>query len=242
MKKVAIVTGSAQGIGKAAVRRIAKDGMDVVIADLNYEKALEVAQEIIEEYHVKALAIKVDVADEESVKEMINEVVKAFGTVDVLVNNAAMGSKTKNFEDFSKADWDLIMNINFMSVVNCCKHIIPLFKAKRSGKIINVSSMAGFTGGELASPMYSAAKAAVISVTKTLAKQLGPHGVTANAIAPSTVITEMTEGFDYDVSAVALGRFAKPEDMGDVIAFLASDDSRYITGATIHVNGGTIML
>lgn len=102
--------------------------------------------------------------------------------------------------------------------------------------------MAGFTGGELASPMYSAAKAAVISVTKTLAKQLGPHGVTANAIAPSTVITEMTEGFDYDVSAVALGRFAKPEDMGDVIAFLASDDSRYITGATIHVNGGTIML
>ena len=238
MAKVAIITGAGQGIGKACAEKIANKGNNVVIADLNIELAEKTAEEIAKKYNVEAIAIKVNVADNDSCVEMVNKTIEKFGTVDILINNAGICKNIKPFEEVDDAEWDLILNVNLRGTINCSRAVIPTMKDKKYGRIVNMASMAGELGGIAVSPAYSVSKAGVICLTKSLAKYLGPIGdITCNAIAPGLIATEMQSKLNTDVSAVPLRRQGTPEEVGDVAAWLSSDESSYVSGMTIDVNG-----
>lgn len=241
MSKTAIVTGAGQGIGKAVANRLAKDGMNVVIADINLETAEAAAREIAAAHGVETLALKCDVSNEENVQATVKAVVEKFGTVDVLVNNAGILSLKKPFVEYTKADWDRIFGINLMGDVYFCKAVIPYLKAQKSGRIINMASQSAETGGLAASPVYAASKAAVVCMTKSLAGEMGPFNVTVNSVAPGYIMTEMTKDAGYDPNTVPAKRLGTPEEVADAIAFLAGEDSRYVTGMILDVNGGTVM-
>ena len=240
-KKVAIITGAGQGIGKAIARRLAKDGMNIAIADINLETAQAAADEIAKEFGGEAMAIKCNVSQEEEVNAAVQAVLDRFGTIDVLVNNAGVLSLKKPFVEYTKADWDKLFSINFMGDVFFCKAVIPTLKEKKSGRIINMSSQSAETGGMAASPVYSATKAAVWCMSKSLANELGAFGINVNAVAPGLIATEMTKNADYRDDMVPLGRLGTPEDVADAVAFLAGNDGRYVTGMILDVNGGTVM-
>ena len=240
-KKVAIITGAGQGIGKAIARRLAKDGMNIVIADINLETAKAAADEIAKEFGGEAMAIKCNVSQEEEVNAAVQAVLDRFGTIDVLVNNAGVLSLKKPFVEYTKADWDKLFSINFMGDVFFCKAVIPTLKEKKSGRIINMSSQSAETGGMAASPVYSATKAAVWCMIKSLANELGAFGINVNAVAPGLIATEMTKNAGYRDDMVPLGRLGTPEDVADAVAFLAGNDGRYVTGMILDVNGGTVM-
>ena len=240
-KKVAIVTGAGQGIGKAIARRLAKDGMSIAIADINLETAQAAADEIAKEFGGEAMAVKCNVAQEEEVNAAVQAVLDRFGTIDVLINNAGVLSLKKPFVEYTKADWDKLFSINFMGDVFFCKAVIPTLKAKKSGRIINMSSQSAETGGMAASPVYSATKAAVWGMSKSLANELGAFGINVNAVAPGLIATEMTKNAGYRDDMVPLGRLGTPEDVADAVAFLAGNDGRYVTGMILDVNGGTVM-
>ena len=240
-KKVAIVTGAGQGIGKAIARRLAKDGMNIAIADINLETAQAAADEIAKEFGGEAMAVKCNVAQEEEVNAAVQAVLDRFGTIDVLINNAGVLSLKKPFVEYTKADWDKLFSINFMGDVFFCKAVIPTLKAKKSGRIINMSSQSAETGGMAASPVYSATKAAVWCMSKSLANELGAFGINVNAVAPGLIATEMTKNAGYRDDMVPLGRLGTPEDVADAVAFLAGNDGRYVTGMILDVNGGTVM-
>ena len=238
MAKVAIITGAGQGIGKACAEKIANKGNNVVIADLNIELAEKTAEEIAKKYNVEAIAIKVNVADNDSCVEMVNKTIEKFGTVDILINNAGICKNIKPFEEVDDAEWDLILNVNLRGTINCSRAVIPTMKDKKYGRIVNMASMAGELGGIAVSPAYSVSKAGVICLTKSLAKYLGPIGdSTCNAIAPGLIATEMQSKLNTDVSGVPLRRQGTPEEVGDVAAWLSSDESSYVSGMTIDVNG-----
>ena len=240
-KKVAIITGAGQGIGKAIARRLAKDGMNIAIADINLETAQAAADEIAKEFGGEAMAIKCNVSQEEEVNAAVQAVLYRFGTIDVLVNNAGVLSLKKPFVEYTKADWDKLFSINFMGDVFFCKAVIPTLKEKKSGRIINMSSQSAETGGMAASPVYSATKAAVWCMSKSLANELGAFGINVNAVAPGLIATEMTKNAGYRDDMVPLGRLGTPEDVADAVAFLAGNDGRYVTGMILDVNGGTVM-
>lgn len=236
--KVAIVTGAGQGIGKASALKLAERGVSVVIADINLNVAKKAAEEISKKTNVMILPIKVDIADENSVKEMVSTTVEKFGTVDVLVNNAGICRPIKDLESVEKSEWDAIINVNLMGAVYCCKAVMPIFKEKKYGKIINMASLAGENGSMAVSTAYGATKAGVINLTKSLAKQLGKYNITVNAIAPGLIATDMTADLGYDPETIPMKRLGTPEDVAGAVCFLESDDSDYITGLTIDVNGG----
>ena len=240
-KKVAIITGAGQGIGKAIARRLAKDGMNIAIADINLETAQAAADEIAKEFGGEAMAIKCNVSQEEEVNAAVQAVLDRFGTIDVLVNNAGVLSLKKPFVEYTKADWNKLFSINFMGDVFFCKAVIPTLKEKKSGRIINMSSQSAETGGMAASPVYSATKAAVWCMSKSLANELGAFGINVNAVAPGLIATEMTKNAGYRDDMVPLGRLGTPEDVADAVAFLAGNDGRYVTGMILDVNGGTVM-
>ena len=240
-KKVAIITGAGQGIGKAIARRLAKDGMNIAIADINLETAQAAADEIAKEFGGEAMAIKCNVSQEEEVNAAVQAVLDRFGTIDVLVNNAGVLSLKKPFVEYTKADWDKLFSINFMGDVFFCKAVIPTLKEKKSGRIINMSSQSAETGGMAASPVYSATKAAVWCMSKSLANELGAFGINVNAVAPGLIATEMTKNAGYRDDMVPLGRLGTPEDVADAVAFLAGNDGRYVTGMILDVNGGTVL-
>ena len=186
MSKAAIVTGAAQGIGKAIAARLVKDGMRVAIVDINQEAAVAAAEELAGQYGAETMAVQCDVSQEEQVNTAVQKVLERFGTVDVLVNNAGILSLKKPFVEYTKADWDKIFGINFMGDVFFCKAVIPTMKEKKAGRIINMASQSAETGGLAASPIYAASKAAVWCMTKSLAGEMGPYQVTVNAVAPAT--------------------------------------------------------
>ena len=223
MSKAAIVTGAAQGIGKAIAARLVKDGMRVAIVDINQEAAVAAAEELAGQYGAETMAVQCDVSQEEQVNTAVQKVLERFGTVDVLVNNAGILSLKKPFVEYTKADWDKIFGINFMGDVFFCKAVIPTMKEKKSGRIINMASQSAETGGLAASPIYAASKAAV------------------NAVAPGYIMTEMTRNAGYRDDMVPMRRLGTPEDVAGVVGFLASEDSRYVTGMIVDVNGGTVM-
>jgi len=237
--RVAIVTGGGQGIGREMCLLFAREGANIVVAEHNSETAKAVAAEA-QALNVRSIAVQTDVASSESVRAMVKGALDTFGRVDILVNNAGIFSYTR-IEDCTEAEWDRMMAVNLKGPFLCSQAVMPAMKAQRYGRIVNLGSLAGQVGGLVASAPYSASKAGVMCLTKSLARVLGPYGVTVNAIAPGVVDTAMAKNHPDMTAQMPLGRVAQPKDIANTALFLASDESAYITGATLNVNGGMFM-
>ena len=239
--KVAIVTGSSRGIGKYTAIELAKNGFSVVV---NYNKSEYEANKVVNEIlnlNQNCISIKADVSKFSEAKMLVDESIRRFGKIDVLVNNAGI-SLSKIFQDVSEDEWKNLFNVNIGSVFNCCSCIAHHMISRKSGKIINVSSVWGIYGASMESH-YSASKAAVIGFTKSIAKELGPSGISVNCVAPGVIDTDMNNNLtSYDKEILKertpLGRIGSPLDVAKCISFLASDDSNFITGEVIEVAGG----
>lgn len=241
--KVALVTGSAQGIGKAIAISLAREGADVIISDVNLEKAEETAKEI-GAMGVKTLAIKANVADFAEVEGMIDKVIAEFKKIDILVNNAGI-TRDNLIVRMKEEDWDLVLDINLKGTFNCIKAAIRPMSKQRSGKIISIASIVGVMGNA-GQANYVASKAGVIGLTKTVAREYANRGINVNAVAPGFIDTAMTQALSQDVrdnlaKQIPMGRLGTSEDVADAVKFLASDKANYITGQVIHVNGGMWM-
>jgi len=239
--KTVIVTGAARSIGAAIAMAFAKQGaVGIVIVDIDLGAAMLTAEKIQSETGCRCIAIKADVSDENDVKNVFDIALKEFGTVDIMVNNAGV-CRIVSIEEIAIKDWDRTMDINLKGTFLFSREALKVMKTQGNGKIVNIASQAGKIGGLVAGPDYSASKAAVICLTKTLAKAGAPYNINVNSVAPGLIGTEMTQTFGYDKSAVPLGRIGTSEEVADVVVFLASEMSRYITGACIDVNGGMTM-
>ncbi|MBN1671960.1 MAG: 3-oxoacyl-ACP reductase FabG [Kiritimatiellae bacterium] len=243
-KPIAIVTGAGQGIGRAIAFALAKDGVVPVVADLNSDTAHAVAAKLAAA-GVDALGIAVDVSDVAAVDRMVQRVADKYGTVHILVNNAGILHATP-IEDIREEEWDQIMAVNLKSVFFCSQKVLPHMKRNGKGRIINISSLAGRMGGYKNGLAYSASKAGIIGLTMGFARRVAMHGITVNAVAPGTTESDIIRPFSDDKiaelrSRVPLGRLGKPEDIAELVRFLASDAAGFITGAVIDVNGGMFM-
>ncbi|MGY0373763.1 3-oxoacyl-[acyl-carrier-protein] reductase [Clostridium sp. JNZ J1-5] len=239
--KNAIVTGASRGIGRAIAIKFAELGANVV---LNYRSDINSVQEVVKEIEskgVKALAIQGDVSSFEDSKKIIDEAMEKLGSVDILVNNAGI-TKDSLIMRMKEEEFDKVIEVNLKGVFNCIKHAIPVMVKQRSGKIINISSVVGLSGNA-GQANYAAAKAGIIGLTKSVAKEIASRGITANAIAPGFIQTDMTETLGEKVKEnikanIPLKRLGSPEDIANTAAFLASDMASYITGQVISVDGG----
>ena len=239
--KVALVTGSSRGIGRAVAISLAKAGADVVV---NYAGRLDAAQEtagLIEEVGGRALLVKADVADAGQVKAMVDKTQKEFGHLDILVNNAGI-TKDNLIMRMKDEDWDAVLNTNLKGVFNCCRAVARLMLKARAGRIVNISSVVGLCGNP-GQVNYSAAKAGINGLTRTLAGELGSRNITVNVIAPGFINTEMTaelppEAKERLSKRIPLGRLGIPEEIAGVVTFLCSPAAEYITGQVITVDGG----
>jgi NAD(P)-dependent dehydrogenase (short-subunit alcohol dehydrogenase family) len=246
--KYAVITGGAVGIGRTTALSFGDEGADVVIADLDGERGEKTAVEVGAK-GVKARAFVADVTSRLAVEKMFSEASEFMGGVDILVTCAGGYTKYGKFEDIAEDEWDRMIELNLKSVYLCCKAVLPFMKERGWGRIINLGSRAGRSASGGTSPAhYGSAKGAVSILTQYIAKEVGPYGITANTVAPSTTLTERVEKLltaekrEMFIKDCPLGYLAQPEEISGVITFLASDESRYITGATIDVNGGRLML
>lgn len=247
--KVAIVTGAARGLGQEYGLQLGRRGAAVVLADLN---DCAESEALLRAEGIDVLSVKVDVADETSTKSMADAAVEKFGRIDILVNNAALWADLKNtpFSDIDPAIWDRCMAVNVKGVWNCSKAVFPAMKKAEGGSIINIASLAATYGMPYALH-YTASKAAVIGITRGLAREVGRNWIRVNSVAPSLVMTEATSQFfddklDKATDAIKAGQCLKgnlvPQDVVGAVLFLAGDDSRFITGQTLMVDGGTTLL
>lgn len=242
--KVAIVTGGAQGIGYAVAETLAQRGASVMIADVITEKAESAAKEIAEKTGQRVVAQTVDVTDSASVKAMVDAVIEQFGKVDILVNNAGI-TRDNLVMRISEADWDAVLDINLKGAFNCAQAVIRPMMKQRYGRIINMSSVSGVVG-QAGQANYSSSKAGLLGLTKALAKEVGSRNITVNAIAPGFIETRLTANLpqelrDFSIKLTPVGRFGKPEDIANAVAFLVAEESSFITGATLQVDGGMAM-
>jgi NAD(P)-dependent dehydrogenase (short-subunit alcohol dehydrogenase family) len=242
--KVAIVTGAGQGVGKGTAHVLAREGAKVVIADLNGERAKATA-ELIQSKGGEALAYVVDVMNAAQVKSMVEAALESFRGLHILVNNAVAPSVNAPFAQSKEQDWDQDLGVGLKGYLICTRAVINLFLEQNYGRIISVSSSAGKMGSpNLAA--YSAAKGAIIAFTKALARELAKTGVTVNSVAPGAVNTPMQDRLSDEFKAhmrstIPMGRYAEPEEIGEMVAFLASDRANYITGQVYSVDGGRTM-
>ncbi|MFQ6014938.1 MAG: 3-oxoacyl-[acyl-carrier-protein] reductase [Anaerolineae bacterium] len=241
--KVAVVTGAAQGIGRAIAETLAKRGADVALADLNLEKAEAVAKGIAADTSRRAIAIEVDVADNASAKAMIDRVIAEFGRIDILVNNAGI-TRDNLIMRMKEADWDLVINVNLKGAWNCSKAAIRRMMKQHYGRIVNITSVSG-VAGQAGQTNYSSSKAGLIGFTKALAKEVGSRNITVNAVAPGFIQTDLTADLPQELKDMALeltplGRFGTTEDVAKAVAFFASDEAGFITGQVLRVDGGMI--
>lgn len=243
MKNV-LITGASRGIGKATAIAFARAGYFVII---NYNKskesAIELQKELTDE-NLKSTTYQADVSDYDKVLEMVNYCEENFGAIDVLVNNAGIAQQ-KLFTDLTKDDWKRMMSVDLDGVFNCCRLVLPKMISRHSGKIINLSSIWGISGASC-EVHYSAAKAAVIGLTKALAKEVGPSNITVNAVAPGCIDTEMNSNISEDIKKelceeTPLCRFGSPNDIANAILFLASPAADFITGQILSPNGGFVI-
>jgi len=237
------VTGAAQGIGKAIAMLLAQKGADIVISDINLEKAEETAKEV-EAIGQRAMAIKVDVANTNDVECMIEAVLERFGQIDILVNNAGI-VRDKLILRMTEEDWDAVLNVNLKGTFNCTKAVVKHMSKQRRGKIVNIASVVGEMGNA-GQANYSASKAGVIGLTKTIAREFAQRGINVNAIAPGYIETPMTEVLPEKVKEelrrmIPMERLGRPEDVAEAVLFLVSEASGYITGQVLNVNGGIYM-
>lgn len=242
--KVALITGGSRGIGRATALELASLGAKVAV---NYAGSEGKAQEVVEEIKAmggEAIKIKADVANSEEVQAMIKEVIGTFGSLDILVNNAGI-TRDNLLMRMKEDEWDSVIATNLKGVFLCTKAVSRQMMKQRSGRIINISSIVGVSGNA-GQANYVAAKAGVIGLTKTSAQELAARGITVNAIAPGFIATDMTDELSEEVkngilSQVPLAKFGEVADVAKVVAFLASEGSKYMTGQTLHVDGGMVM-
>ncbi|MBI3991412.1 MAG: 3-oxoacyl-[acyl-carrier-protein] reductase [Candidatus Omnitrophica bacterium] len=242
--RVALITGAAQGIGRDIALKFASEGADIVVADINLQKAAQTQAEI-EALGSKALALELDVTDYVKVTEAVNKILDKFGKVDILVNNAGI-TKDGLMLRMGDAEWDTVLNVNLKGTFNCTKSVSRLMIKQRSGKIVNIASIIGIIGNP-GQANYAASKAGIIALTKTAAKELASRNINVNAIAPGFIQTDMTARLPEELKqkmlgVIPLGRFGSAADVAAASVFLASEEAGYITGQTIIVDGGMVMV
>ncbi len=241
--KSAIVTGGSQGIGTASSLMLAEEGADVCLTYRKHKEEAEAVKEQIEAMGRKALAIKCDISSFAEAETVVKATVEAFGKLDILVNNAGMNWDGVCWK-MTEEQWDRVLDVNLKGYFNFTRHTAPLFKEQKYGRVINVTSINGLRG-KFGQTNYSASKAGIVGFTKAVAKELGAFGVTVNAVAPGLIETAMLKEseardkiIDMAMAEIVLKRVGQPEDLANVIAFLASDKAKHVTGEVIKVDGG----
>ena len=244
MSQVALITGGANGIGRAVAHRMAAGGMSVVIADCDGAAAESVKSEIAESGG-KAEALSVDVTRANEIKALVTDVGKRYGQIDVLANIAGGSFYTKRIEEFTWAEWKEVIDVNLKGTFLMCREVAPIMQRQKRGRILNTASNYGLTGAALRTP-YAAAKAGIIAFSKSLAQELAPYGILVNTVAPGPTDTprvmgkESPEARRQRWSNIPLGRTGRPEDIAEAFFFLTTPESAWITGQTFHVNGGLV--
>jgi len=242
--KVALVTGASRGIGRAIAISLAEAGADVAVNYAGNEQAAIETAEAVRACGRQAITIKADVGEAQQVEDMVKQVLEQLGKLDILVNNAGI-TRDNLLMRMKEDEFDQVINTNLKGVFNCMKAVTRSMMKQRSGRIINISSIVGVTGNP-GQTNYVAAKAGVIGMTKSAAKELASRGITVNCVAPGFIETEMTDQLSADIREqllrqIPLGRLGQPEDISRIVRLLASDDASYMTGQTIHIDGGMYM-
>jgi 3-oxoacyl-[acyl-carrier protein] reductase len=241
--KVALVTGGAQGIGRAVAGVLARNGADVAISDINVETARATTSEI-EKMGRRSVAIEANVARFEDGERMVRETVEALGRIDILINNAGI-TRDKLLFRMTEEDWDAVLDVNLKGAFNCTRAAVRYMAKQKSGKIVNIASVVGMMGNS-GQANYAASKAGLIGFTKTVAREFGSRGITANAVAPGYIDTPMTEVLPENIKEalkklIPLSRLGTPEDVANAVLYLVTGASDYVTGQVIQVNGGLYM-
>lgn len=244
MTKSALVTGASRGIGRSIAIQLAEEGYNVVVNYAGNKEKADAAVEEIKAKGVESFAIQANVANSDEVKAMIKEVVSQFGSVDVLVNNAGI-TRDNLLMRMKEQEWDDVIDTNLKGVFNCIQKVTPQMLRQKGGAIINLSSVVGAVGNP-GQANYVATKAGVIGLTKSAAKELASRHITVNAVAPGFIVSDMTDALSDELKAqmleqIPLAEFGEDSDIAHTVAFLASEKAKYITGQTIHVNGGMYM-
>lgn len=239
--KVSLITGSTRGIGKAIAEKLAASGSTVIITGTSREKAEAVAKEISEKYSVDAFGVEMNLLSEESIKKAFEEINQKVDGIDILVNNAGI-TRDKLFLRMSLQDWEEVIKVNLTGTFLVTQNAIKKMLKQRWGRIVNISSVVGFTGN-VGQTNYATTKAGLVGFTKSLAKELAPRNILVNAVAPGFIETDMTAVLSDEIKEnykkqIPMGRFGSPEEVANVVLFLVSDLASYITGEVIHVNGG----
>jgi 3-oxoacyl-[acyl-carrier protein] reductase len=243
--KVAVVTGGAQGIGRAIALALAREGAKLVVADLQREKAKTVAEEA-QALGVEAISVETDVSKEASVKNLAGQTLRRFGRVDILVNDAGIFPQARVAE-MTEEDWDRVIDVNLGGNFLCCRAFVPTMRAQKSGRVVGIASGIAHTGA-VGGAHYAASKAGIVGFIKALAREVGPDGITANAICPSIIDTALPRGHRSEAELRErllrnpLGHLMQPEDLVGAVLFLVSDAAAYITGQAVNVNCGTVMI
>ncbi|HQU27705.1 MAG: 3-oxoacyl-[acyl-carrier-protein] reductase [Nitrospira sp.] len=243
MGKIAVVTGAARGIGQAVATMLARDGADVVVADIEASRCEETVN-LIRQAGRKAMALGVNVGEWEQVKGMVDQIVQEWGRVDILVNNAGI-TRDGLLMRMKEEDWQAVLQVNLTGTFFCSKAVLPTMSKQRSGRIVNIASIVGAIGN-VGQANYAASKAAVIGLTKTVAREYAGRNVTVNAVAPGFIDTAMTQQLSPEIKEALLNqipckRLGQASDVAEAVCFLSSDKAGYITGHVLHVNGGMHM-
>jgi 3-oxoacyl-[acyl-carrier protein] reductase len=242
--RIAIVTGAARGIGFAAAEKLAENGASVVLGDLN-EPLVQEAAGRLKAKRYEALAVRMDVGRNDSIREAIAAAVKAFGGIDIVVNNAGILSAL-SIEEMTREEWDKVLNVNLGGTFFVIQAALPFLKKSQNPRIINISSLTGRNGGFEGSMCYAASKGGVISITRGMARRLAPFNITVNAVCPGPTETEILKGYTSEAqerqrNVSLLRRLGQPEEIAAAICYLASTEAAFVTGAMLDVNGGAYM-
>lgn len=245
--KITIVTGAGRGMGEAIAKKLSIFGATVIVNDLDESMMNKVVKEI-KKSDRDALGYRADVGTYLQVERMVDEVVSKYGSIDILVNNAGILRRRESIEEIDDKEWDLVMKINVKGVFNCSKVVLKYMKEKKSGKIVNVSSSAGRSTSELGGAHYTASKAAVLGLTRHLAREAAPYNINVNSICPGLIDTPMIrettsiKELDKWREEIPMGKLGEPGSVADLVLFLVSDASAYINGATIDINGASLLI
>lgn len=246
-QKIALVTGAGRGMGQAVARTLAAEGASVFVNDINEQNAAMTVT-MIREARGTAFVAVADISEWNAVWQMVDHIVEQHKSVDILVNNAGILRTTSPLEEIADAEWDLMMAVNVKGAFNCTKAVLPIMKAQRSGKIVNISSSAGRSTSTFGGAHYTTSKAAILGLTRHTAREAAPYNINVNAIAPGSMDTAMVrelstpERREQERLGIPLGRFGTVQDEANLVAFLCSEESSYIAGATIDINGADLLL
>lgn len=244
--RTAVVTGAARGIGRAVALKLAEAGAAVVVADINLRSVRKTGA-LVKARKAREIALPLDVADEVSIKELVEKTVEVFGKIDILVNNAGIMERTRIWK-ISPEEWEKILRVNLTGPFLCTRAVLPLMKSSRYGRIVNISSSAGRSVSTLGGAHYTASKAGLLGLTRATAKEAAPFGITVNAVCPGLIDTEMARAtttmdeLQSFIQSFPIKRLGSPDEIGDLVVFLCSEKASYITGASIDINGGDLMI